>query len=131
MKIVRWRYVLFEVISGDVGQEELISIIWRQIYSLFGVFKGANSGFKLLQFDKDKKIGIARINWRFIDEFRVVLATLNMQKEGLLVNEILVSGTLAALKRKMMERKTWRELNKDIMENEKLSMEVNKHDGDL
>ena len=117
MKIVRWRYVLFEVVSGDIGQEELISIIWRQIYSLFGVFKGANSGFKLLQFDKDKKIGVARISWKFIDEFRVVLATLNIQKEELLVNEILVSGTQAALKRKMMKRKTWSEFKEELMKN--------------
>ena len=119
MKIVRWRYVLFEVVNGDVGQEELISIIWRQIYALFGVFKGAKFGFKLIQFDENKKIGIARVNWKLIDEFRVVLATLNMQKEGLLINEILVSGTQAALKRKMHNRKTWSEFKEKLKDYEK------------
>ncbi|MGQ4892614.1 MAG: Rpp14/Pop5 family protein [Candidatus Njordarchaeia archaeon] len=110
MKVVRWRYVLFEILSNlEVSEQELVSIIWKQIYALYGMVKGAKFGFKLLSFDSEQKIGIARISWRFLDEFRYVLATLNMQKKDLHVNEVLVSGTQAALKRKFANKKTWRE----------------------
>jgi len=107
VKSVRWRYVLFEIVEGGVSGSELPTLIWRQIYSLFGTIEGSKFGFRLLDFDEDRKIGIARVSWKYLNHFRVVLATLNMQKEALVVNEILVSGTQASLKRKFNEERLW------------------------
>ncbi len=108
VKAVRWRYVVFEVVNGEVDGGEIASLIWRQIYSLFGSIEGSKFGFRLLEYDEEKGVGIARVSWLYVNHFRVVLATLNMQKEGLIVNEVLVAGTQASLKRKFKEDRLWR-----------------------
>ncbi len=117
MKTVRWRYILFEILNDfELSESELVSSIWKQIYTLYGLIDGAKFGFKLLSFDNEKKIGIARVSWKYLDKFRYVLATLNMQIKDLYVKEILVSGTQAALKRKSANRKTWREYRETLNE---------------
>ncbi len=108
MKIVRWRYVLFEVLSSDnVTEQELVSIIWKQIYTINGLIEGSKVGFKLLKYDSVKKRGVARVNGMYLDNFRVVLTTLNMQKKNFHINEILVTGTQASLTRKSKNCRTW------------------------
>jgi len=116
VKAVRWRYVVFEVVDGKVDRSEIASLIWKQIYSLFGSIEGSKFGFRLLDFDEEKGIGVARVSWLYVNHFRVVLATLNMQKEGLTVNEILVAGTQASLKRKFREDRLWRVLEEKLDE---------------
>jgi hypothetical protein len=61
----------------------------------------------MIKYNSDKKRGVARINWLYLDDFRIVLATLGMQRKDIHVNEILVSGTQAALARKSINCKSW------------------------
>jgi len=100
----------------NVSKDELIHLIWKQIYELYGVIEGARFGFKLLEWDDDKKRGIARVNWKYLDKFRIVLGTIFKGKTPILLNDILVAGTQASLRRKLESRITWDKMAKKIRE---------------
>ena len=130
MKIVRWRYIKVELLNNvDVDEEELIHLIWRRIYELFGIIEGSKFGFKLLQWNKDMGEGIIRVSWKYLDKMRVVLGTLYKDNKPILLNDILVSGTQASLKRKLLKRVRWRDTLKKILDVKKKYLNIGVENG--
>jgi len=97
----RQRYLLIRIIAdGEIGEQQLIRAIWRNLSSLYGEYGTSRTGLWLIEYDRNK-YGILRTNTEALTMVRSALAVIR-QIEGtncLLVVEG-VSGTIEALKKK-------------------------------
>jgi RNase P/RNase MRP subunit POP5 len=101
----RQRYLLIKIITdGDIGEQQLIRAIWRNISSLYGEYGTSRTGLWLIEYERNK-YGILRTNTEALTMVRTSLAVIR-QIEGnncLLVIEG-VSGTIQALKKKHLTK---------------------------
>ncbi len=109
------RWVLIEVIGDKVSKDELRKAINQKIYELFGTIYGSKITYKIISYDEVSKIGIIRINLDALDMFRTaILFIRNIEGNPVLINDLLVSGTLKALQRKLTKIETWtKRINKE------------------
>lgn|GEM_PF-1887202 len=104
------RWVLFEVIGDSLEEKELIQSIRRTLFELFGTFGASKVFFRIVEYDQDKGLGILRTNLEGLSLLRIAFFFLRkIGSKRILINDLLVSGTIAALKRKMGRIRTWRE----------------------
>jgi len=102
------RWVIIEVIGDELSKEELIKAINQKIYELFGTIYGSRVIYKLIEFDKSRGIGIIRVNLSALDMLRTVFLFLKeINGKKMLINDLLVSGTLKALQTKLKKKETW------------------------
>lgn len=105
------RWVIIEVIGDELSKEELIKAINQKIYELFGTIYGSKITYRLIEFDKSKGIGLIRVNLSALDMLRTVLLFIKeINGKKVLINDLLVSGTLKALQTKLKKKKTWSEI---------------------
>jgi RNase P/RNase MRP subunit POP5 len=98
-------YLLIKIIAeGDIGEQQLIRTIWRNISSLYGEFGTSRTGLWLIEYERNK-YGILRTNTEALPMVRTSLAVIR-QIEGnncILIVEG-VSGTIEALKKKHLAK---------------------------
>lgn len=108
------RWILIEVIGESVNKNELIKAINQKIFELFGTIFGSKIRYRLVEFNEDQGIGLVRVNLDAIDLFRTALLFLReINGKKVLVNDLLVSGTIKALRRKVINREIWSKVIKE------------------
>jgi len=105
------RWVFIEVIGDKIDERELTAAIRRKSYELFGTIGGAKIRFKLVEYDPENATGIIRVNLDGLDMLRTVFLFIReINGKEVLINDRLVSGTIKALKTKIKQKKTWKEI---------------------
>jgi len=110
MKKEKDRWLAIEVIDEDLSREELTKILREKFYELFGTFGVIVAPIYVLEKDP-RGYFIAKTTSAGLDMIRT--CCLFIQKPQ--INIILVSGTLKKLREKMKERKLWKEICKELM----------------
>ncbi len=113
------RWILFEVIGDKVTLQELLIAIRRKAYELFGTFGAAKIRFKIIEFDEEKGVGIMRINLDGLDLMRTLFLFLRkIDEKKIMLNDLLVSGTINALRKKAISRRTWNQITEEFLDKE-------------
>ncbi len=108
------RWILIEIIGDSISKDELIKAINQKIYELYGTVYGAKVRYRLVDFDEKENIGIIRINLDAIDLFRATLPFIKeVSGKKVLINDVLVSGTINALRKKMSKKSSWSRIWKE------------------
>ncbi|MHA1617590.1 MAG: Rpp14/Pop5 family protein [Candidatus Njordarchaeales archaeon] len=104
------RWVFFEVIGDPIEESELRQGLRRILFELFGTFGASQVYFRIVEYDPEKGVGILKVNLEGLPLLRVALFFLkSIGPKRIIINDLLVSGTIAALRRKIPRVRTWRE----------------------
>ncbi|MHA1651132.1 MAG: Rpp14/Pop5 family protein [Candidatus Helarchaeota archaeon] len=104
------RYILFKIIAEEeIDQNQLIKVLWRQLFQLYGEFGTSQTGLWMIEYDKNRGYGIIRTNTDALPMVRTTLAIIRQVngKRCILVT-LGTSGTIKALKKKHFQK-----INKD------------------
>jgi len=103
VEALRRRYLAFKVEGGTSrrGLEEAIRGSVERLYGLNGLWKLEPT---LIEFDEHRRIGIVRCNHRWLPWMRASLTAITEIKGSeVAIHVIRVSGTLRALRRRLVE----------------------------
>lgn len=100
----RQRYILFKVIEQfpyKFHERDIISTMWKSIWRYFGMKEANKIGLWLVEFNKEKNIGILRCSNKTKE---IVITSLilikEMQGKKIIISPIATSGTIKSLKKK-------------------------------
>ena len=102
----RFRYLALKLeCEGNIPKTALIESIYYSILRLFGIYGLSHCRISLIEYAPDRKYAILRCRHKAIDLVRAALASITkINDEEVSVRILLVSGTIRALKRKMVEK---------------------------
>jgi ribonuclease P/MRP protein subunit POP5 len=96
------RYVAFELISdGRFDKKDVSGSISRAFFGLFGEKGGSEANLWLIDWEKERSLGILKVAHRSLDSAMAALATLNnLGGEKVIVHVLGISGTLKSARKK-------------------------------
>lgn len=108
MRYVRRRYLAVTVESDDaIDERELINAVWGMTYQLFGEYGASQAGMTHIDFQDDREITILRCSHNALDMVRAAIAVISeIENRPVTLRVVAVSGTLKALRRKILHPRT-------------------------
>lgn len=125
------RWLLFEVLNEEeIEKKHLALKIKHNLYTSFGTFINLKVDFWLHKFTQHT--GILEVHRQGLQVIRTILTLLHhLNDEKILVNDLLVSGTLKKLREKSEKILTWREEQESLKETLATVEEVKGENGEL
>ena len=101
---MRKRYLALKVESTEpLSEKDLIGAIWDSILQLFGEYGGSQTNLYLVKFDPEDGDAILRCSHRTVDMVRAAVAAITrVNEKTMAVHVIRVSGTLRALRKRLV-----------------------------
>lgn len=101
MKIIRQRYVLFELLTTpeneivEISKDKIIKILWNQMQTLFGQKVSFKAGLWMIRWDPTHRIGIIRCDnvskWELIASMAFIT---NIDRIPVIFHTRKTSGTI-------------------------------------
>ena len=86
VKLIRQRYILFEIIteanSDSINEKSIITTLWRQVSTLFGLRTSFLSGLWLIKWDPQHNIGIIRCDHLTKEQVIASMAMVTKMKQA-------------------------------------------------
>jgi ribonuclease P/MRP protein subunit POP5 len=100
----RNRYIVLELSAGKkLGREEVVKASWDTILRFLGEWGAGETGFYLMDWDKEKNRAIIRVNHKSVEKIRPAIALIKKVGETPVRPRILgVSGTLKKTRTRWM-----------------------------
>ncbi|MDH5451301.1 MAG: Rpp14/Pop5 family protein [Candidatus Bathyarchaeota archaeon] len=104
---VRKRYLALKVESEEpLSEKDLIRAIWSSILQLFGEYGASQTNLYLVEFNPEDGHTILRCSHKMVDIVRASIAAITrINEKSVGIHVVRVSGTLRALRKKVMIRK--------------------------
>ena len=106
MKQIKHRWIAFENLGEPISTKELISAIRRESLRLYGILRAGDLKFLLVEFNEEKQFGIIRVSLKGLRMLRTIFFFLReINGKKVLFNDLLVSGTIRSLRKKLKEKR--------------------------
>ena len=92
----RNRYIVFEVISDSTfDRKPIVDAVWSSLLRLHGELGVSKTSLYVMDWDKDKKKGIVKVNHKSVDTVKTSITTVKeVNNQKAVVNVLKTSGTL-------------------------------------
>jgi len=105
---VRRRYLALKIESEVVlSERDLVRAIWNSILQLFGEYGASKTNVYLVEFNPEDGYAILCCSHKAVDMIRAVVAAITgVNEKSVAIHVMRVSGTLKALRKKLVEEST-------------------------